>query len=101
MPGEEDLPLYEDGQPTGWAGRRIKLKKVRKRRRQEPRKRKKELKKLRSLNPFQILVVGPWGRVVTTLMALKRKVNQHNVLKYWNYLMLFWTVVDPPSPLIK
>ena len=77
MPGEEDLPLYEAGEPTGWGGRRIKLKKVRRRRRQEPKKRKKNLKKkLRSSNPFQILVEGPWERVVTTLMALKREVNQ-------------------------
>ena len=76
MPGEEDLPLYEAGEPTGWGGRRIKLKKVRRRRRQEQRKKKKELKKLRSSNPFQILVEGPWERVVTTLMALKREANQ-------------------------
>merc|ERR1719500_583987 len=81
MPGE-DLPLYDE-QRTGWEGKWIKLK-VRRRRRREPRKRKKELKKLRSSNPSQILV-GPWERVVTTVMAL----------------MLFWTVVDPPSPLVK
>jgi len=85
MPGV-DLPLYEAGEPTGWGGRRINLKQGRRRRRREQRKRKKNLKKkLRSSNPFQILVEGPWERVVTILMAL----------------MLFWTVADPPSPLIK
>jgi len=104
MLGEEDLPLYAYAwQPTGWAGRRIKLKKGRRRRRQEPRMRKKNLKKkLRSSNPFQILVEGPWERVVTILMALKRELNKSNIhWKVWKYLMLSWTVVDPPSPLIK
>merc|ERR1719391_1646522 len=80
----EDLPLYVE--QTLWEGKTTKLMPKRRKRR-ERRKKKKELKKLRSSAPFWILE-GSWERslrVETTLMAQ----------------ILFWTVVDPPSSLIK